>query len=113
MLPALVIDPIVSVSAQRATESVIETVHAPATVGHPAHLREELTRATEEIDALDGLAALVTRPPGVTGVTTDAAFHVWTQTGLSRGRLTSAVELYGPDGLVDQPICPQRTRARH
>lgn len=100
VLPALVIDPIVSVSAQRATESVIETVHAPATVGHAEHLREELTRATEEIDKLDGLAALVTRPPGVTGVTTDAAFQVWTQTGLSRGRLTSAVELYGPDGSL-------------
>jgi len=100
VLPALVIDPIVSVSAQRATESVIETVHGPATVGHPAHLRAELTRAMAEIDQLDGLAALVTRAPDEVGVTTDAAFQVWTQTGLSRGRLTSSVELYGPDGTL-------------
>ena len=100
VLPALVIDPIVSVSAQRATESVIESVHGPATVGHPEHLRAELSSATDEIDRLPGLAALVARAPGTVGVTTDAAFEVWTQTRLSRGRLTSSVELYDADGTL-------------
>ncbi len=97
VLPALIIDPIVSVSAQRATDTAIETVHAPATVDHPAHLLEVLRQATAEIDGLGDLSALVDRAPGAAAVTTDAAFRVWSRTGLSRERLTSAVDLYGPD----------------
>ena len=92
MLPALVIDPVVSVSAQRATESAIETVHTPATVGHPEHLREELARAMAEVDQMDIDARVELSP--------DAAFHVWRETGLARGRLVSAVDLYGPSGTL-------------
>jgi len=99
VIPALVLDPIVWVSAQRATESAIESVHGPATMGHPEQLRQELYDAMAEIDRLEDLSSLVERPTGG-GVTTDTAFEVWNQTGLSRGRLTSAVELYGADGRL-------------
>ncbi len=100
VLPALVLDPIVWVSAQRATESAIESIHGPATMGHPEHLRHELYEAMEDIDRLDDLRALVERPAQGADVTTDTAFQVWNQTSLSRGRLTSAVELYGADGAL-------------
>ena len=100
VLPALVLDPIVWVSAQRATESAIESVHGPATMGHPEQLREELYAAMAEIDRLPYLEALVEQPAEGEGVTTDTAFQVWNQTSLARGRLTSAVELYGADGRL-------------
>jgi signal transduction histidine kinase len=90
VLPALVIDPVVSVSAQRATESAIEAVHAPATLGHPAHLRDELALAMAEVDQMDRDAGIALQP--------DEAFRVWRATGLARGRLVSAVDLYGPSG---------------
>jgi signal transduction histidine kinase len=100
VLPALVIDPLVSRSAQQATERAIETIHGPATLGHPTHLLRVLQEATSEIDGLTDLPALVEPTPGRTGVSTDAAFRVWSRTGLSRARLTSAVELYSAAGTL-------------
>jgi signal transduction histidine kinase len=100
VLPALVIDPIVSVSSQRATESMIESVHGPGTVNHSEFLRKELYRAMDEIDGMPELQTLATQPAAGTGVTTDAAFRVWSQTSLAAGRLTSAVELFSPDGAL-------------
>lgn len=100
VLPALVIDPLVSRSAQQATERAIETVHGPATLGHPTHLLRVLQEATTEIDGLADLATLVEPAPGRSGVSTDAAFRVWSRTGLSRARLTSAVELYSAAGTL-------------
>jgi signal transduction histidine kinase len=100
VLPALILDPLGSLSSQRAIETLIERDYAPATLGHAERLLLELNLATAEIDAMDDLEALVTRPPGSTTISTDAAFSVWSGTGLSRARLTSAVELYGPDGAL-------------
>lgn len=100
VLPALIIDPTISLSARRATETAIETVHAPATLGHAEHLRHQLTAAMAEIDGMGTLASMVERPAADTGVSTDVAFQVWSQTVLSRARLTSAVELYAGDGTL-------------
>ncbi len=100
-IPALIWYPVVEFSADRTTEHLIETSYAPATLGHPQYTRTELANATDEIDHLPDLAALLAGPPArADAVSTDAAFLVWSQTGLSRSRLPSALELYGSDGRL-------------
>lgn len=101
IVPALLWYPVVAFSADRSTEHLIETQYAPATLDHPQHLREALEEAKVDIDALPNLEALLELSRDeVGGSSTDVAFLVWSQTGLSRSRLTSAIELYGPDGRL-------------
>src|SRR5688572_23573826 len=101
IVPALLWYPVVAFSADRGTEHLIETQYAPATLDHPQQLREALEDAKVDIDNLPNLEALLAAPPEeVGGSSTDAAFFVWSQTDLSRSRLTSAIELYGPDGQL-------------
>jgi len=101
MLPALIWYPVVAFSADRSTEHLIETSYAPTLLGHPQQLRDELAQATADIDRLPTLATVLAEASaGVPGASTDAAFLVWSQTALSRSRLTSALELYGPDGRL-------------
>ncbi len=101
VIPATIWYPIVAFSANRSTERQIESVYAPTTMGLPEQLRSELERATEAVDRLPDLSALLVQPSGEPrSPSSDAAFLVWSQTGLSRSRLTSALELYGPDGQL-------------
>ncbi len=98
-LPALVWYPAGTFSADRAIEHLIEHTYAPATVNHPQQLQAELEQATRDIDQLPNLATILSGPATDGGaVSTDAAFLVWSQTDLSRSRLTSALELYDASG---------------
>lgn len=100
-VPALAWYPVVAFAADRSTEHLIESSYAPATMDHPQQLFADLTQATADIDQLPDLDVLLAGPPPTDrGASTDAAFLVWSQTGLSRLRLTSALELYGPDGRL-------------
>ena len=101
IVPALLWYPVVAFSADRSTEHLIETQYAPATLDHPQHLREALEDAKADIENLPNLETLLAiSRDEVGGTSTDAAFLVWSQTDLSRSRLTSAIELYGPDGQL-------------
>ncbi|MEO6221907.1 MAG: ATP-binding protein [Vicinamibacterales bacterium] len=101
VVPALIWYPVVAFSADRSTEHLIATSYSPATLDHPQQLRQALEGAKDDVDALPNLDALVADSRDETGrSSTDAAFLVWSQTGLSRSRLTSAIELYGPDGRL-------------
>ncbi len=102
VIPATIWYPIVAFSGTRSTERQIETVYAPTTLGLPEQLRSELAKATEAVDRLPDLSALLAESPGgePRSPSSDAAFLVWSQTGLSRSRLTSALELYGPEGQL-------------
>ena len=62
-------------------------------------LKQRLSDTLEQIDNGPGLGRLSEpnegRPPD-----TDPAFQIWKATDLSRYRLTSAIELYGPRGRL-------------
>jgi len=125
IVPALLWYPVVAFSADRSTEHLIETAYAPATLDHPQQLREALEEAKVAVDGLPDLASLlVARPEEAGPASTDAAFLVWSQTGLAESRLTSAIELYGPDGTLTSRFAlnvpdfgidqsPTETRCQH
>ncbi len=98
IVPALLWYPVVAFSSDRSTEHLIETQYAPSTLDHPQQLQDALDAAKLQIQNLSNLDALLAVPGDEAGgSSTDAAYFVWSQTGLSRSRLTSAIELYGPD----------------
>lgn len=98
--PAVVLYPIAAVTADRATRQVVESTYAPATAGHPEELRAELARAQQRVDELPVLAELVSAPPSSDS---QAAYFVWTRTGLERSRVISDVEIYdGARALVSR-----------
>ena len=99
IVPAVLAYPGIADQGLAAKRRLIEDEIAPATAGHPEAILASLSEAQREIDTLlAGSAAgpdIFRRAEG--GPTPDAAFSVWRQTELARLRLTSAIELYGPD----------------
>ncbi|MEZ5320388.1 MAG: ATP-binding protein [Vicinamibacterales bacterium] len=97
VLPPATLFPMTALTAERQARTLIERVYAPATVNHPERLQEQLAEANREIDALTSLPDLVaaSRPAGQV-VQSSLANYVWNQTILSRARVTSEVELFGP-----------------
>ena len=99
IVPAVLSYPSIVHHGLAAKQRLIENEIAPATASHPAALLESLSQAQREVDAL------LARAPPASDIfrstdgppTPDAAFSVWRQTDLARLRLTSAIELYGPD----------------
>jgi signal transduction histidine kinase len=101
-VPALAIYPSLFVHAERSKHQLVETRFAPQATSQRDELQRNVRRALEQIDALRGLADVVSAfvPAAAGPVPTDAAFRVWTQTDLASFRLTSAVELYGQNGSL-------------
>jgi signal transduction histidine kinase len=97
ILPALALYPISAWFAERARRDVIEQEYAPRTAGHTDDLQAQLSASLQRIDALPNLAALMA---GSCAQGPQAAFFVWDSTPLGDARLTSAVELYRPDGCL-------------
>ena len=99
LVPALLAYPAIADQGLAAKQRRIENAIAPATADHPEMILANLSQAQREIDAL--LARALVAPdvfrPAAGAATPDAAFSVWRQTALARLRLTSAIELYGPD----------------
>jgi signal transduction histidine kinase len=94
LVPLIALYPLAAQTATRATRHVIETNYAPATAGHPQALLAELGQAQARVDEMTGLPGLVGGP---SSSDSQAAFLVWSQTGLERSRVISDVELYGAD----------------
>ncbi len=92
--PPLVNYPLTASAADRAAQTLIETVFAPAILQQPEAVITVLDRTQAEIDALTPLASLIaTAAPGDSA----NAYYVWSRTSLAIGRLTSEIELFGPD----------------
>ena len=99
IVPAVLAYPAIAGEGLAARQRLIEDEIAPTTAGYPEAILANLSLAQSEIDAL--LARTPVAPDvfrsAVGEPTPDAAFSVWRQTVLARLRLTSAIELYGPD----------------
>jgi signal transduction histidine kinase len=96
LLPTLAIYPITAFHADATSRRLIEHEYAPAAAAHPQQLRRQLAEAQREIDGIGGIHALVAGAPRAP-VSSRFAHTVWVQTNLSQSRVTSDLELYGPD----------------
>ena len=96
-LPTVALYPMATFYADLTTRKLVEQEYAPQTAEYPQELRRQLRDVQNEIDALAELPALVSTAPAQGLVSSHQAFRVWSQTSLSRLRVTSDVELYGPD----------------
>ena len=97
-LPTVALYPMATFYADRTTRQLVEQEYAPATAQSPAGAAAPAARRAERRSTrLAELPALVSTPPAQGLVSSHEAFHVWSQTSLSRLRVTSDVELYGPD----------------
>jgi signal transduction histidine kinase len=100
LVPAILLYPVAWFYADGTARALIEDEYAPATAGHPQQLLTELGRAQDEIDRIPMSQLLPFVATGSTpggAIPTQAAFFIWSQTSLSRSRVTSAIELYGAD----------------
>ena len=109
LIPALLVYPSVQFFGDRALRQEIETHYAVAAMQHPQTLRDRLSTALNEIDALPNIDRTVTEaaatPAATPGARTDAAFRIWSQTVLARERLTSDIEIYDAHrALVRDPF---------
>ncbi len=86
-----------------AKRRLLETRYAVQVAEHPQDLREQLARTQEQIDAVQDLRAMTASVGGSEGgaIDIDRAFSIWRRTALAASRLTSAVELYGADGVLN------------
>ncbi len=100
-VPILAWYPGVFMESTRARRDLVAARLAPQVMSQRDDLQARVRAALEQIDRVADLADLVAAGRGgSTPVPSDSAFYVWSQTDLSRFRLTSAIELYGPDGLL-------------
>jgi signal transduction histidine kinase len=99
LAPLVAVYPMAAVLVDRATRTIVEQQFAPETAGQTDEIRDVLLETQDQIDAMSSLAAQVVTRSGQP-VDSQTAFHVWTQTSLSRTRLISDIELYGPDRAI-------------
>jgi hypothetical protein len=101
LLPALALYPSLHAFAAEARERLVSDVFAPQAASQRDDLKERrLPHALEAVDAIQSLPDLVTSSDEDAAPTTDRAYLVWAQTELATYRMTSAVELYGPNGRL-------------
>lgn len=99
LLPALLLYPLVLHAVDGAKRALVAGQYAPQVVSHPRELQARLSTSLAQLDAMEALPRVVASAPREVGrVPTDAAFKLWQQTDLARARLTSAVEVYAPEG---------------
>jgi len=95
VVPALLLYPAMAYHTERAKQRLIETDFAEQPAHYPEALLAALQKSLGQIDAMSGLADLVSAGAAPDGaVSTESAFRIWSQTALATQRLTSAVELY-------------------
>ena len=98
LFPALVFYPSLLHHADRAKRRLVEQEYATQALNHPEQLRLRWLQSLQQIDRTPGLDDMVASLEDAAGpLETDRAFLIWRQTDLAEFRLTSAVELYGPD----------------
>jgi signal transduction histidine kinase len=101
-VPSVVFYPSLVDASNRARRQMFEARFAPEVTNQRRNLQLQLTRALEQIDALDDLSDLVRAgDPVVAGpVPFETAFRVWERTILEDLRLTSSVELHDRAGAL-------------
>ena len=102
LLPALPLYVALVELTDEAKRRLLETSYAVQVAEHPQDLLDQLDRSQDQIDEIQDLAAM-TAPGGTNdgSVDTDRAFSIWQGTALAASRLTSAVKLYGADGVLN------------
>ena len=100
LVPTLSMYPSLLALATQAKEHLVATDYGPQAMRQRDDLKARLQRTLEQLDALPALRDAVTEPSDVDNPATDRAFVVWSQTDLEQYRLTSAIELYRPDGRL-------------
>jgi signal transduction histidine kinase len=102
VLPSLLMYPSLVNAALDARRQLIELRYAPEVVNQRRDVRVRLVEALAQIDRIDAIADLVRAvdPPDEGPPPSDAAFLIWSQTGLSTQRMTSSVELYNAEGSL-------------
>lgn len=99
VVPALSMYPLLDGFAAEAKEELIAGQYGPMAASQRENLKQHLARTLEQIDARPTLSAsvlsLAEAPPDA-----QPAFDIWRSTDLEAYRLTSAIELYGPDGRL-------------
>jgi signal transduction histidine kinase len=101
LLPAIALYPSINAFATKSREQTIASDFAPQVARQREDLKlVRLPHALEAIEAMPSLAEFVTSSSEDQAPTTDRAFIVWSQTELATYRITSAVELYGPNGRL-------------
>jgi signal transduction histidine kinase len=101
LVPAVAMYPSIDAFATASRERTIAADFAPRVVRQREDLKlVRLPHALDAIEAIPSLAEFVTGSSEDQAPTTDRAFIVWSQTELATYRITSAVELYGPNGRL-------------
>lgn len=104
LLPTLPLYLTLSELADEARRGLIERDYAVQISERTDVLREQLLARTQvQVDAIADLATVVVPARDATEdeLDTDRAFSIWRRTALAESRLSSAVELYGPDGSLN------------
>ena len=101
LVPSIAMYPSIDAFATESREQTIATDFAPQVARQREDLKlVRLPHALDAIEAIPSLAEFVTSSSEDQAPTTDRAFIVWSQTELATYRITSAVELYGPNGRL-------------
>jgi hypothetical protein len=101
VLPPIAIFPVASASADLTARELIEAVYAPAMAQHPDQLIKEMERVERQINRIPELRGFFSAGrPAEGGIPSQLAYQIWSRTSLADKRLTSEVELYGPDRSI-------------
>ena len=102
LVPAFLAYPTLLSHGQRSKQTFVEERYARQAASHADELLAQLSSALDQVDQVVGLPDM-TGPLAADSQTTtdtDLAFLLWRQTELARLRLTSAIELYAPNGTL-------------
>ena len=111
LIPAWLLYPVLVDVVDRVKTRLVEDDYAKQVRSHPEDLKEIILRAQSQIDRVDDLPDLIASAAEErAGPSTEPAFTVWRSTELEEARLTSAIELYGADGVAGQPLRAQLPR---
>ncbi len=101
LIPAWLLYPVLVDVVDRVKTRLVEDDYAKQVRSHPEDLKEIIFRAQSQIDRVAGLPDLIASAADErAGPSTEPAFTVWRSTELEEARLTSAIELYGADGVL-------------
>jgi signal transduction histidine kinase len=117
LLPAWLLYPSLVHFVDLANRRLIETQYAVQARDHPQELLNRLHDALHQIDQVPAIAELAQAAHPVNErPSTEPAFTLWRETDLNTFRLTSAVEVYGPDGTLASRFAlnfPEGSRNQH
>jgi signal transduction histidine kinase len=99
LAPSVAMYPSLLSHATAAKEQLISREFGPQAASLREELQQRLQQAVDQIDAMPGLAEFVA-DAGARTPSTDPATIIWSRTDLGTYRLTSAIELYHPDGRL-------------